>query len=150
MITERLPHRCDAQAILTLPFEQRQKCRLRTRLDNGEEVGLMLPRGAVLRNGECLRAENGLIVELKAAAEPVSTVHSDDNLLLQRACYHLGNRHVLLQIGGGWIRYLQDHVLDDMVRTLGLSPSHEHEPFEPEAGAYRQHHADRHHGHSHD
>ncbi len=142
-ITERLREPVDAQATLTLPFEQRQKSRLRTRLDNGRDAGLFLPRGTVLRHGDRLRATSGLIVEVRAAPEAVSTARADDALLLARAAYHLGNRHVALQLGPGWLRYLHDHVLDGMVRELGLAVSHEQAPFEPEAGAYggEHHHA---------
>ena len=135
-----------AQATLTLPFEQRQKSRLRTRLDNGEEVGLFLPRGTVLRHGDRLRAANGRVVEVRAAPETVSTARTDDPLRLARAAYHLGNRHVALQLGPGWLRYLHDHVLDGMVRELGLDVVCEQAPFEPEAGAYGGGH---HQGHDH-
>jgi urease accessory protein len=154
--TEKLPQPVDAQATLTLPFELRQKSRLRAVLDNGQEVGIMLPRGEVLRDGDCLQAENGLVIRLKAANEAVSSVASTDSLLLQKACYHLGNRHVPLQITAEGLCYLQDHVLDEMVKSLGLDVKHENAPFEPESGAYHQHghtHAqnDGHsHEHSHD
>ncbi|HEY5603424.1 MAG TPA: urease accessory protein UreE [Gammaproteobacteria bacterium] len=152
-VTELLDHPTTAQATLSLPFELRQKSRLKARLESGEEVGLLLPRGHVLRGGDCLKAENGLIIELKAAQEPVTTATAPDPLTMQRACYHLGNRHVPLQIAEHWIRYLEDHVLDDMVRALGLKLTHEQAPFEPEAGAYHQqqqhHHDDRHELHEH-
>jgi len=133
---------------LTLPFGERSKSRLRAVLDNGEEAGLFLERGSVLRHGDLLLADDGRVVQVRAAAESVSTAHSDDALVLARACYHLGNRHVALQIGTGWLRYQHDHVLDDMVRGLGLSVSAELAPFEPEAGAYVSTHAA--HAHSHD
>jgi len=135
---------------LTLPFELRQKSRLRTRLDNALEVGLLLPRGTVLRQGDILRADNGLVIEVKASKEAVSTATSTDPLLLARACYHLGNRHMPLQIGNNWLRYLHDHVLDDMVTKLGLNVIAEQASFEPEAGAYS--HAstnNKHAGHAH-
>lgn len=144
-VTEKLTKTEPAQASLTLPFDQRQKSRLRAKLDNGEEVGLFLQRGAVLRDGDCIRAENGLIIQLHAAPEPVSTVNSRDTFLLQRVCYHLGNRHVPLQINTQWVRYLQDHVLDQMVESLGLAATHELAPFEPEAGAYHSHGHNHHH-----
>ena len=143
-ITERLREPVDAQATLTLPFEQRQKSRLRIRLDNSQDAGLFLPRGTVLRHGDRLRATSGLVVEVRAAPEAVSTARADDALLLARAAYHLGNRHVALQLGPGWLRYPHDHVLDDMTRELGLTVSREQAPFEPEAGAYgggHHHHA---------
>jgi len=135
-ITERLSEPAEPRATLTLPFELRQKSRLRTRLDDGREAGLFLPRGLVLRAGDLLRASNGLIVQVNAALEDVSTARADDPLLLARAAYHLGNRHVPLQIGAGWLRYRHDHVLDALARELGLTVTGEQAPFEPEAGAY--------------
>jgi urease accessory protein len=141
-VTERLDHPATAQATLSLPFELRQKSRFKANLDSGEQVGLMLPRGHPLRGGDCLRAENGMVIALVAAQEPVTTATAPDPLTLQRACYHLGNRHVPLQITEYWIRYLQDHVLDDMVESLGLTITHEQAPFEPETGAYHHHHHD--------
>ena len=128
------PRRASAQ--LVLPFELRQKSRLRTALSTGEEVGLTLERGHILRGGDQLLAEDGRVVEIVAAPERVSVVSSTDPLQLARAAYHLGNRHVSVQIGQGWLRYLHDHVLDDMVRGLGLAVAVEQAPFEPEAGAY--------------
>lgn len=145
-IVERLNENLPARATLTLPFDLRQKSRLRTRLDSGEEVGLFLPRGTVLRHGDRLRAADGRVIEVRAAPETVSTARTDEPLLLARAAYHLGNRHVALQLGPGWLRYLHDHVLDGMVRELGLDVIGEQAPFEPEAGAYGGGH---HHGHDH-
>ena len=132
---------------LVLPFELRQKSRLRARLASGLEVGLFLERGIVLRGGDLLLAEDGTVVEVVAALETVSTVRDTDATRLARAGYHLGNRHVPVEIGSGWLRYGHDHVLDDMVRGLGLSVVVEQAPFEPEAGAYGHSHAD--HSHSH-
>ena len=133
-------------ATLTLPFDLRQRSRLRATLDDGREVGLFLPRGTVLRGDDQLLAADGTVVEVRAADETVSTVRAPVQRLL-RAAYHLGNRHVPLQIGEGWLRYGHDHVLDDMVRGLGLEVSCEQAPFEPEGGAYGGGHS---HGHSHD
>ena len=149
-IVERVEECTDASsASLTLPFEQRQKSRLRVTLDNGGEAALILERGAILRHGDLLRATNGQIIEVLAACETVSTVRESNALLISRVCYHLGNRHVPLQIGDGWLRYLQDHVLDNMVHSLGLSVEHDEAPFEPEAGAY-QNNDRHHHTHSHE
>ena len=141
---------------LTLPYDSRTKSRLRTQLDSGEEVGLFLERGTVLRGGDRLEADDGRIIGVVAAAEEVSTVHSSDAYTLARVSYHLGNRHVPLQIGAGWVRYLHDHVLDDMVRGLGLTVMVERAPFEPEGGAYSHssstvtyHYHGGGHGHSH-
>jgi urease accessory protein len=136
-------------ATLTLPFELRQKSRLRVRLDSGEEAALSMPRGRVLRGGDRLRADDGAIVLVKAAPEQLSTVTAADAETLARAAYHLGNRHVALQIGRGFLRYQHDHVLDDMVRALGAVVRAERAPFEPEGGAYGHGH-DRGHGHGHD
>lgn len=138
-IHEKLPGDGPCDATLTLPFELRQKSRLLTALDGGEAVGLFQPRGAVLRDGDRLRASDGRIVRVVAAREAVTTVSTPGSLLLVRAAYHLGNRHVPLQIGVGWMRYLRDHVLDQMVTELGLDLLHEDAPFEPEAGAYAGH-----------
>ena len=137
-INERIEERTDASSTsLTLPFEQRQKSRLRVTLDNGNEAALILERGTVLRHGDLLRATNGQVVEVRAASEMVSVVSESNAHLLSRVCYHLGNRHVPLQIGNGWLRYLRDHVLDDMVRSLGLVVEHQEASFEPESGAYQ-------------
>lgn len=144
-LTEKLEGNVEAQARLRLPIEQRVRSRLRAVLEDGREVGLFLPRGLVLRGGDRLRSECGLVVCVEAAPESVSTVRCDDPLKLARCCYHLGNRHVPLQIEAGWVRYQHDHVLDDMVRGLGLEVSVEEAPFEPEAGAYQS----GGHGHSH-
>jgi urease accessory protein len=125
-----------ADVRLELPFQLRSKSRLRTALESGEEVGLFLERGSMLRGGELLLADDGRVVEVIAAPETVSMVESNDPWQLTRAAYHLGNRHISLQIGPGWLRYLHDHVLDELVRGLGLTVSVVDAPFEPEAGAY--------------
>lgn len=143
-ITERLKEEVPTQATLTLPFQQRQKSRLRTRLDSGEDVGLFLPRGTVLQHGDRLRATNGLVVEVCAAPEPVSTAHTEDPILLARAAYHLGNHRIALQIGAAWLRYSQDEGIDRLVKTLGLALITEDAPFEPEVSVYS---GDDHYGH---
>lgn len=123
-------------ATLSLPIDQRSKSRLKVTLDDGQQAGLFLPRGHILRNGDLLQSTEGLIVQVQAAPETVSTVHSDHAQTLARVAYHLGNRHVPLQITGNWVRYQHDHVLDEMVVGLGLEVCVEQAPFEPEAGAY--------------
>lgn len=132
---------------LSLPIDSRIKSRLRVVLDDGRDAGLFLPRGHILRDGEVLESKCGLLVEMKAAAEKVSTVYCDDALLLNRVTYHLGNRHVPLQIEMGWVRYQHDHVLDDMVVGLGAKVTTESAPFEPEAGAYGGTSGGHHHAH---
>jgi len=134
---------------LTLPLEQRVRARLRVTLDDGRDAGLFLDRGPIMRGGDLLRAEDGSVVQVCAAEEPVSVIETADALLLARACYHLGNRHTPLQILPGEVRYQHDHVLDDMLRGLGLQPGFASLPFEPEPGAYGEHGSDHAHGHSH-
>jgi urease accessory protein len=129
-------HNANATRSLTLKFESRRKSRQRVRLDDGTEVALVLARGTVLRDGDKLSAEDGSIVVVRAAAELLSTVSSEDPLLLARAAYHLGNRHVPLQIEPGRLRFEHDHVLEDLVRSLGLDVVVENGPFEPEHGSY--------------
>lgn len=136
-----------ASARLVLPFDLRQRSRLLAVMDSGEEVGLLLPRGTVLRGGDRLQSSDGRLVEVVAAPEQVSIVRSSDARQLARAAYHLGNRHVALQITQDSVRYLRDHVLDDMLRGLGLKVDGDVLPFEPEAGAYSTSHA---HAHSHE
>ena len=138
-----------AAQTLTLPYERRIISRQRVTLDNGNEAGLFLPRGSQLTHGTYIKADSGELVKIEAASETVSTLYCDDPLLMARACYHLGNRHVPLQIDLGRIRYLHDHVLDDMLQGLGLPVIVEQAPFEPEAGAYSTSHAHSH-AHSHD
>ena len=139
-LVEKINDSLEHEASLELPFEDRQRARLKTVLDDGREVGLFLPRGDILRGGDLLKSEDGIIVRIAAAAESVSTTRCSDHHQLSRACYHLGNRHVALQIGHDWLRYLEDHVLDEMVIGLGLEIIHEQAPFEPESGAYSAHH----------
>ncbi len=136
---ERLPPGETSEDVLALPFELRQRSRQRVCLGSGREAAVMLAHGTVLRDGDRLRTEDGYTVRVRAAPEPVSTARCGDPAQLARACYHLGNRHVALQIGAGWVRYPHDHVLDDMVRALGLQVQPEEAPFEPEGGAYAAH-----------
>lgn len=145
-ITERLASSDHYDDRLILPFDRRQKSRLRVKLESGEEVGLFLERGTILRGGDRLRASDGRIVHVVAADEPVMLVTADTPIQLMCAAYHLGNRHVPLQIGEGWLRLEQDHVLMEMLVGLGVRFEYQNAPFEPEAGAYggghRHHHDD--------
>jgi urease accessory protein len=148
-MTEAVP-RESAGDSLTLPYDLRQKSRQRVCLDSGREAAILLSRGMRLVEGDCLRGADGTLVYVHVAPESVSTARTDDLLRLARACYHLGNRHVALQVGDGWLRYQPDHVLDEMVRGLGLHVTQEEVAFEPERGAYHGHgHADGHGHHSH-
>ena len=130
---------------VALDWHARTHARQRLRLESGREASLVLPRGSVLRDGDLLAGDSGPAVRVRAAAEDLSEVACSDPLQLARACYHLGNRHVALQIAPGCVRYARDHVLDDMLRGLGLVPRPVRAPFQPEAGAYGGHA----HGHGH-
>ncbi len=134
---------------ITLPLELRIKSRQKVTLDNGEEAGLFLPRGSVMKHGDRLQAETGEVIDIVAASETVSSLYIDDPLLIARACYHLGNRHVPLQITAEFIRYQHDHVLDDMLHGMGLHVKVEQAPFEPESGAYHSHTTSSTHQHAH-
>ena len=146
LIEQLAPTDAIATAWLPLPFESRCKSRLRVKLESGEEVGLFLPRGTVLRGGNRLLANDGRVVEVVASAENLMEARSDDALLLARAAYHLGNRHVAVELRTTCVRFLSDHVLGAMVRGLGLPVFELRSPFEPEPGAYGGH-GD--HSHSH-
>ena len=137
---------------LTLAFGDRRRSRLRARLDDGREVALLLPRGSRLLDGDRLRNETGeLVVAVRAAEETLSWVGAEDPLLLARAAYHLGNRHVPVQISPGWLAYEHDHVLDGMIEEMGLAVTTRRAPFEPEAGGYRHGgEAPAHGGHHHE
>lgn len=131
---------------LVLPFELRQKSRLRVKLVSGRDAALMLERGTILRGGDKLQDENGEVVEIVAAHQAVTDVTATSPQALMCAAYHLGNRHVPLQVGDGWLRLEQDHVLNEMLTGLGMATQNLLAPFEPEAGAYggghRHHHDD--------
>lgn len=144
----------NVDGVLSLPINSRIKSRLKVSLEDGRDAGLFLPRGNILRGGQLLQSECGLLIEVTAAPETVSSVYCDDALLLNRVTYHLGNRHVPLQIADGWVRYQHDHVLDDMVVGLGAKVTVEQAEFEPEDGAYGgrsggHHYHDHEHDHSH-
>jgi urease accessory protein len=121
---------------LTLAYEARCKSRFAATLDTGEEVALVMPRGAVLADGDVLVADDGALVRVAAAAEAVLVVRSHDALTLTRAAYHLGNRHTPVEIGVDYLKLEADSVLEAMLTRLGVSVERATLPFHPEAGAY--------------
>ena len=144
LLVERIHDGSTAAAeTLELPFDMRCKSRLRTVLASGEEIGIFLPPGTVLRGGARLEGNDGRVVAVVAAKEPLMEVRTEEPLLLARAAYHLGNRHVAVQVQGTSLRLQPDHVLRQMLVGLGLVVGDIEAPFEPEAGAYS-------HGHQHD
>ena len=125
-------HDCD----LVLSFEFRQKSRLLTRLASGEEVGVVLDRGTVLRGGDRLRADDGRVVRVVAAYESLMEAHCADPTTLARCAFHLGNRHTPVEVRDGALRFAADEVLAGMLRGLGATVRALSAPFEPEPGAY--------------
>jgi len=126
---------------VTLPIDKRVKSRLRVTLDDGRDAGIFLQHGESLQQGDKLVSPDGVVVLVQAAEESLSMARSSDTLLFARVAYHLGNRHVPVQIafdsdGTGTVSYLHDHVLDDMLRGLGIVVEHVSAPFNPEPGAY--------------
>jgi urease accessory protein UreE len=106
---------------LVLPFDLRQKSRLRATLDNGVEAALFLPRGTVLRHGDLLEAEDRTLIRVVAAPEDVLYATADKPHDLLRAAYHLGNRHVPVELGEGYLKLATDPVLKEMLSQLGLT-----------------------------
>ena len=121
---------------VVLSFDARQKCRLRTQTTAGEDVALVLARGEVLRDGDLFEADDGRVVRVTARPEPLLQIACDGPVQLARIAYHLGNRHVSVQIGDGWLRIADDDVLRQMVEGLGANAVRVQSPFEPESGAY--------------
>jgi urease accessory protein len=129
---------------VALAYDERKRSRLRVTLASGAEAGIFLARGDHLRGGDRLLAEDGgSVVAIDAAPEQLIEALADGALLFARAAYHLGNRHVPVQIvpapdgaAGGRLRFQTDHVLAEMTRGLGCTVTPCTAPFEPESGAY--------------
>ncbi|NJO10283.1 MAG: urease accessory protein UreE [Leptolyngbyaceae cyanobacterium SL_1_1] len=129
---------------LSLTATERLRSRHRYTADNGTEVYLDLPRGTQLRGGDLLH-DGALepLVQIVAKPEPILTVMGATPPDLLRAAYHLGNRHVPLEITPTYLRLAEDLVLAEMLQRLGLQVMNETAPFEPETGAYQSSHDDR-------
>jgi urease accessory protein len=136
---------------LVLPFDLREKSRLRATLVSGEDVAVFTLRGKVLRDGDLLKGDDGRIVKITAAPEATYRVECKTPRDLLRCAFHLGNRHTQAQVAGdtqsGFLRIRKDTVLKDMLEGLGATVTEEQAPFEPEAGAYGggHHHGDERH-----
>ena len=132
-----------------LDWDVRQKSRIEATDSLGRALNVFLPRGTVLRGGDVLVGEDGSLVRVKAAAQPVLVVtHCADHgtpFDLLRAAYHLGNRHVPLELQPDRLLLEPDHVLADMLRLQHLIVTEASSAFEPEGGAYG---ADAHAGHA--
>lgn len=131
----------DIDLMLLLTAEERTRSRYRFTLDN-YDIFLRLPRGTVLQDGDILSDENdNFMLKIVAKPEPVLTVFAPKISLLLRAAYHLGNRHVPVEITVDYLRLLPDSVLENMLQNMGLEIKSEIVPFQPESGAYGNHHA---------
>lgn len=140
--TQRKSPNLDTAVTLTLSLsaEERTRSRHRFETEDGQSVFLHLPRGTVLRDGDILQDEtNSCLVRITAKAEPVLTVTAQIPLDLLRAAYHLGNRHVPVEITATYLRLSPDPVLRTMLEQLGLQVIEEVLPFQPEPGAYGHH-----------
>lgn len=123
--------------VVTLSFADRRRSRQRLKLNTGEEVGLALEHGLVLVDGDWLADANGELIMVRAARETVLRITSGSNLQLTRAAYHLGNRHVTLEVGDGYLQLEHDPVLVDMLTQLGgLTLDQVQAAFNPDVGAY--------------
>jgi len=136
---------------LELDWDQRSRSRFDATDSAGRLLGMFLPRGQVLRGGDVLVVEDGSLVQVQAKAQPVLVVrhcaeHGSPFDLL-RAAYHLGNRHVQLELQSDRLQLEPDHVLADLLRQMHLIVNEAQAPFEPESGAYAS--AGKGHGHDH-
>ncbi len=140
-------------ATVVLDWDTRCKSRFDAEDSQGRRLGVFLPRGTVVRGGDVLVAEDGSLVEVVAAPQPVMAVRPCPEhgtpLDLLRAAYHLGNRHVPLEVRADRLQFEPDAVLADMLRRMHLVVTEESAAFEPEGGAYGGHGAAQGHGHGH-
>ena len=147
-------YKIEIKGQLELPYEMRQKSRFKSKLASGEEVGVMLPRGEILRGGDLVTTSDGRIIEVISQPEDVLHVECATPAALAKIAYHLGNRHVPVEVGDGYLRLGDDHVLERMLAGLGAKVSRTTAPFEPETGAYggagHEHGAAKIHDHHHD
>jgi urease accessory protein len=140
---------------IELDWDLRQKSRLEATDSAGRSIGVFLPRGTVLRGGDVLVAEDGSLIKVWAAPQAVLRITHCANhgtpFDLIRAAYHLGNRHVPIELKPDFLQIEPDHVLTDMLRAMHLIVNTVNAPFEPENGAYatggHAHSAHEHHGH---
>jgi len=136
-------------ATLTLDWDTRQKSRFDAEASDGRRVGVFLPRGTVVRGGDVLVTQDGTLLRVVAAPQPVLRItactddhhgHEHDPAFdLMRAAYHLGNRHVPIELRPDHLKIEPDHVLADMLRAMHLHVAEANEAFEPEGGAYSDH-----------
>ena len=139
---------------IELDWDVRQKSRFDTTDSAGRALGVFLPRGTVLRGGDALVADDGSVVRVLAAPQTVLRIthctHHGSPFDLIRAAYHLGNRHVPIELKPDFLQIEPDHVLADLLQAMHLMVAQVQAPFEPENGAYGEHGHGPGHGHHHD
>jgi urease accessory protein len=147
VFTQRLSPPPDIAPHLTLALtaDERTKSRLHAVTEEGQAVYLQLPRGMTLKDGDWLQSDAGDVAQIHAKPEPVMTVTTQFPLALLQAAYHLGNRHVPLEITSCFLRLSPDPVLHDMLLRRGLQIHEEVAPFQPELGAYGETQSTHHH-----
>jgi urease accessory protein len=131
---------------LELTFDAREKSRLRAITTSGTEIGISLKPGTIMKHGDVLALSDGTAAQVVAAMERVMEVSAPSGQKLAAIAYHIGNRHVPLEVGDGVLRLLPDHVLRAMVEGLGGAVREVQARFTPESGAYGHSHVH----HSHD
>lgn len=140
-------------ATVTLDWDTRQKSRFHAVDSQGRELGVFLPRGTAARGGDVLVAEDGSLVRVLAAPQALLRISAcqahGSPFDLVRAAYHLGNRHVQIELRPDHLKIEPDHVLADMLRAMHLIVREVEEGFEPEAGAYAAGGHGHGHGHAH-
>ncbi|MGH6625763.1 MAG: urease accessory protein UreE [Burkholderiaceae bacterium] len=140
-------------ATVELDWDVRQKSRFDATDSQGRQLGIFLPRGTLVRGGDVLVAEDGSLILVKAAKQPVLVItHCTEHgspFDLTRAAYHLGNRHVPIELRPDHLKIEPDHVLADMLRAMHLIVNETTAAFEPEGGAYGSHGSGHAHGHEH-
>jgi urease accessory protein len=140
-------------ATIELDWDVRQKSRFDATDSQGRHLGVFLPRGTLVRGGDVLVAEDGSLVRVLAAPQPVLVItHCKTHgtpFDLTRAAYHLGNRHVPIELQPDHLKIEPDHVLAEMLRAMHLIVNETHAAFEPEGGAYSTHSGHSGHGHPH-
>jgi urease accessory protein len=142
-------------ATVELDWDVRQKSRFDATDSTGRTLGVFLPRGAVVRGGDVLVATDGSLIAVRAAPQPVLVVRAcaehGSPFDLVRAAYHLGNRHVQIELKPDHLKIEPDHVLGEMLDRMHLIVTETQAAFEPEGGAYQaEGHAHQGHGHGHD
>lgn len=143
MFTERLNSDVEVTVNISLSLTAEERTRTRHRFEaiDGQELYLRLPRGTVLHDGDLVRShDSNLVIRITAKPEPVLTVTAQKPIDLLRASYHLGNRHVPLEVAPDYLRLSPDPVLQAMLEQLGVDVQEELLPFQPESGAYGHNH----------